>query len=145
LLIIGSGEEESSLRQMSGENVQFIGQVEDVVPYLQSSDFFVLPSAAEGLSNALLEALSVGLPCIATAVGGTPDVIVDGVNGLLIAPDKADELRTGLLKLLSDGSMRQRLGVQARETIQARYSLESTADQLASLYMRLAKKRMVTG
>jgi glycosyltransferase involved in cell wall biosynthesis len=145
LLIIGSGEEESSLRQMSGENVQFIGQVEDVVPYLQSSDFFVLPSAAEGLSNALLEALSVGLPCIATAVGGTPDVIVDGVNGLLIAPDKADELRTGLLKLLSDGSMRQRLGVQARETIQARYSLESTADQLASLYMRLAKKRMATG
>jgi glycosyltransferase involved in cell wall biosynthesis len=142
LLVIGSGEEESSLRQMSGENVQFVGQVEDVASYLQSSDFFVLPSAAEGLSNALLEALSVGLPCIATAVGGTPDVIVDGVNGLLITPDNADELRSALLKFLSDGSTRQRMGVQARETIQARYSLESTADQLASLYIRLAKKRM---
>jgi glycosyltransferase involved in cell wall biosynthesis len=142
LLIIGSGEEESRLRQMSGENVQFIGQVEDVTPYLQSSDFFVLPSAAEGLSNALLEALSVGLPCIATAVGGTPDVIVDGENGLLITPDKADELRAALLKLLSDDSLRQRMGEQARATIQARYSLENTADQLAALYMRLAKRRM---
>ena len=141
LLIIGSGEEESRLRQMGGENVKFIGQVEDVAPYLQSSDFLVLPSAAEGLSNALLEALAVGLPCIATAVGGTPDVIVDGVNGLLIAPDKADELRTAMLKLLSDGSIRQRMGEQARATIQARYSLESTADQLASLYMRLATGR----
>jgi glycosyltransferase involved in cell wall biosynthesis len=145
LLIIGSGGEESRLRQMSGENVQFIGQVEDVTPYLQASDFFVLPSAAEGLSNALLEALAVGLPCVATSVGGTPDVIVDGVNGLLIAPDNADELRIALLKILSDISMRQRMGIQARETIQSRYSLESTADRLAALYRRLAKKRMVTG
>lgn len=145
LLIIGSGAEETRLRQMSGENVQFIGQVEDVTPYLQSSDLFVLPSAAEGLSNALLEALAVGLPCIATAVGGTPDVIVDGVNGLLITPDKADELRTALLTFLSDDLIRRRMGEQARETIQACYSLESTADQLASLYMRLAKRRMDSG
>jgi glycosyltransferase involved in cell wall biosynthesis len=141
LLIIGSGEEDANLRRLSSENVQFIGQVEDVTAYLQSADIFVLPSAAEGLSNALLEALAVGLPCIATAVGGTPDVIVDEFNGLLIMPDRADELRYALSKLLSDTSLRQQIGIQARETIQTRYSLVSTADRLVSLYMHLAYEK----
>lgn len=141
LLIIGSGAEEASLRKISSDNVQFIGQVDDVTPYLQAADIFVLPSAAEGLSNALLEALAVGLPCVATSVGGTPDVIEDGVNGLLVEPDKPDELRTALVRLLSDSSMRLRLGLQARETIKTRYSLENTADQLFSLYTRLANGR----
>lgn len=141
LLIIGSGGEEARLRQMNVENVRFAGQVDDVAPYLQSSDFFVLPSAAEGLSNALLEALAVGLPCVATAVGGTPDVIVDGENGLLVAPDKPHDLQAALSKLLTNISMRQRMGKLARETILARYSLENTADRLAALYQRLAKER----
>jgi glycosyltransferase involved in cell wall biosynthesis len=141
LLIIGSGGEEARLRQMNVENVRFAGQVDDVAPYLQSSDFFVLPSTAEGLSNALLEALAVGLPCVATAVGGTPDVIVDGENGLLVAPDKPHDLQAALSKLLTNISMRQRMGKLARETILARYSLENTADRLAALYQRLAKER----
>lgn len=141
LLIIGSGGEEARLRQMNVGNVQFAGQVDDVAPYLQSSDFFVLPSAAEGLSNALLEALAVGLPCVATAVGGTPDVIVDGENGLLVAPDQPHDLQAALSKLLADIPMRQRMGKLARENILARYSLENTADRLAALYQRLAKER----
>jgi glycosyltransferase involved in cell wall biosynthesis len=139
LLIIGSGEEENKLRQMSSENVQFAGQVDDVVPYLKASDFFVLPSAAEGLSNALLEALSVGLPCIATAVGGTPDVIVDRHNGWLIPPDDPPSLHAALKTLLSNLPERQRLGGEARKTIQAGYSLENTANQLTVLYRQLAK------
>jgi glycosyltransferase involved in cell wall biosynthesis len=112
---------------------------------LQASDFFVLPSAAEGLSNALLEALAVGLPCAATAVGGTPDVVVDGGSGLLVQPDQPHKLRAALSALLADSGLRQRMGKQARETILARYSLENTADKLALLYRHLTKERKAKG
>jgi len=140
LVIAGSGEEENRLRQLAGGNVRFVGQVDDVVPYLQASDIFVLPSAAEGLSNAMLEALAVGLACVATSVGGTPDVIEDGVNGLLIPPEEPDELQSALAKLLADDALRCQIGQQARGTIQERYSLERTANKLVSLYTSLLKR-----
>ena len=104
LLVIGTGPEEAALRaqSMSVPGVKFTGEVIDALSYLQAADLFVLPSATEGLSNSLLEALSTGLPVIATAVGGTPDVIAHGENGYLIPPDDLPALKTGLANLLGD-------------------------------------------
>jgi glycosyltransferase involved in cell wall biosynthesis len=81
LLLLGAGKQEADLRQMAGDGIEFIGQVDDVLPYLQAADLFLLPSATEGLSNSMLEALSCGLPVIATTVGGAEDVLTHNENG----------------------------------------------------------------
>jgi len=139
LLIVGTGPEEARLRMqgMSVPGVQFTGPVNNTLSYLQAADLFVLPSTTEGLSNSLLEALSTGLPVLATSVGGTPDVISHGVNGYLIPPDDLTALKIGLTDLLSDAALSARLGIAGRQCILANFSLDSVATCLAALYQSL--------
>ncbi len=137
LLILGTGAEEATLRQTAGAGVQFLGRIEDVVPYLQAADLFVLPSATEGLPNALLEALATGLPAIATAVGGTPDVINHQDTGWLISPDTPSALQEAMLTLLGDVTYRSKLGCQGREQVAKEYALPATAERLRVLYDKL--------
>lgn len=137
LLIVGAGQEQARLEAMRVEGVQFTGQVEDAVPYLQAADLFVLPSSTEGLSNSMLEAMSCGLPVLATAVGGAPDVIEHRGNGWLIRAEDIDSLRQGLDVLLGDDALRFSLGSQARQRILAGFSLDSVARHLAGLYQQL--------
>jgi glycosyltransferase involved in cell wall biosynthesis len=136
LLIVGTGAEEARLRaqSLSVPGVQFTGQVNDALRYLQAADLFVLPSATEGLSNSLLEALSTGLPVLATSVGGTPDVISHGVNGYLIPPDDLPALKNGLTTLLADRALRASLGMEGRQRILKDFSLDSIATRLDALY-----------
>jgi glycosyltransferase involved in cell wall biosynthesis len=141
LLIMGQGEEEPRLREMSVDGAQFTGQVEDAVPYLQAADLFALPSSTEGLSNSMLEAMSCGLPVLATTVGGAPDVIEHKVNGYLIPPDDVDALQRGVETLLGDGTLRFTLGSNARQRILSDFSLDSVARRLATLYQRLLTAR----
>lgn len=140
LVLAGSGSEEKRLRKQAGEGVFFPGTVADVVPYLQSADIFVLPSATEGLSNSLLEAMGCGLPAIATRVGGATDLIEHGKNGWLIEPDNPEQLEEALTTLLNDSTLRERLGVAARQEIEQDYSLVCAAERLASLYATLTKE-----
>lgn len=140
LLIVGEGSEEQRLREMHVDGVQFIGQVNDAIPYLQAADLFVLPSSTEGLSNSMLEAMSCRLPVLATSVGGAPDVIQHNVNGCLIPPDDVDALQNGLEILLADEAFRFTLGSNARARIVSDFSLDSVTERLASLYGRLLKK-----
>jgi Glycosyltransferase len=139
LLVVGAGPEETRLRTQSVSiaGVRFTGQVNDSRRYLQAADVFVLPSATEGLSNSLLEALSAGLPVLATSVGGTPDVISHGKNGYLIPPDDLPALKLGLTTLLSDPTLRARLGNGGRQRILTDYSLDSVAMRLDVLYSSL--------
>ena len=141
LLIVGEGSEERRLREMYVNGTQFTGQVSDAVPYLQAADLFVLPSSTEGLSNSMLEAMSCGLPVLATTVGGASDVIEHGVSGYLIPPDDLDSLQSGLQTLLADGTLRFRLGSNARARILSDFSLDTVAERLASLYDRLIHSR----
>lgn len=137
LLILGTGVEEVRLKQMAGTGILFVGQVQNVVHYLQASDVFVLPSAREGLSNALLEALATGLPVIATTVGGNVDVIHHRQNGWLIPPDTPSALQEAVLALLNDPSCRENLGHQGREHVIENYALPATAKALRALYDQL--------
>ena len=139
LLLVGTGEEEAALKEMAGEGIIFAGRTEDVVPYLQAADLFILPSATEGLSNALLEALAVGLPAIATRVGGAPDVIDHGQSGWLIPPDQPESLQEAVLTLLADDAQRTQLGQNGRQVIEKRYSLRATAASLNQLYQKLLR------
>lgn len=139
LLVVGTGEEEGGLRRRGASigGVQFTGQVNDTMRYLQAADLFVLPSATEGLSNSMLEALSTGLPVLATSVGGTPDVISHGVNGYLIPADDLAALKNGLITLMADEPLRARLGREGRQRILKDFSLDSVAIRLGNLYHRL--------
>ncbi len=141
LVIVGSGPEESRLKELSVAGVQFVGESSNPVRYLQAADLFVLPSSTEGLSGSLLEAMSTGIPVLATSVGGTPDVIQNGLNGYLISSDNLDQLKQGLQILLSDHDLRKRLGSNARLRILSNYSMDLDAERLASLYHRLLETR----
>lgn len=145
LLIVGEGEQEQTLKKMQVEGVQFTGQVQEAVPYLQAADVFVLPSSTEGLSNSMLEAMSCGLPVLATTVGGAPDIIQHNVSGCLIPPDDVNALQRGLETLLADGALCRTLGSNARQRILSDFSLDSVAERLASLYQRLLDESKLRG
>jgi glycosyltransferase involved in cell wall biosynthesis len=137
LVVMGTGPEEARLRQAAGEGVRFAGRIDDVVPYLQAADLFVLPSAAEGLSVALLEALSVGLPVVITSVGGARDVVTHGDNGWLVPPDDLPALQQAVCTLLGDVALRVGLGCRGRERVIARFSLPAVSQQTSNLYATL--------
>lgn len=140
LLVLGTGEEEKTLKQQAGDGIIFLGSVDDVSPYLQSADIFVLPSATEGLSNALLEGMSSGLPAIATKVGGAMDVITSNQNGLLIQPDNPEQLKKTLIKVLNDDDLRTHLGLEARKKIVDEYDIVNVATRLRNLYTQVVMK-----
>jgi L-malate glycosyltransferase len=117
--------------------VRFVERTEDVASYLQASDVFALPSAREGLSNALLEAMAAALPCVAGRIPGGGDVIEDGVNGFLIAPEDTSALADVLARLKS-APLRSTVGARARATIVERFSLPMIADRYFTLYSELA-------
>lgn len=143
LLLLGNGPEEQRLRDMNVEQVIFGGRVDDVTPYLRAADIFVLPSATEGLSNSLLEGMAAGLPAIATAVGGAPDVIQHGKSGWLIDPQDPHDLKAALLALLSKPALRAALGRKGRERVEAQYSLETVAARHVALYQSLADQAKI--
>jgi glycosyltransferase involved in cell wall biosynthesis len=101
----------------------------------------VLPSHSEGVSLALLEAMAAGLPVIATAVGGIPEVVTDGTNGLLIPPRNPEALARALDRLLADPDFARRLGEQARAEAEAHHSLERLGREINEIYGELSGSR----
>jgi len=121
--------------------VHFLGSRRDVPDLLQAMDVFVLPSYNEGLSLALLEAMAAGLPVIATAVGGTPEVVTDGVTGLLIPPRDAAALAGALERLLADPAWAKQLGENARDHVREHYSLDRLGREINEIYEELVEKK----
>lgn len=103
---------------------------------LASATVFALPSRAEGLPMALLEAMSWSLPAIASSVGGIPRLLQHEVSGLLIAPGDLAGLSAGLATLIADPARGMRMGGAARDFVAAGYSLEASVEQLAAVYRR---------
>jgi glycosyltransferase involved in cell wall biosynthesis len=85
---------------------------------LSTSDVYVLPSLNEGLPMGMLEAMSWGLAVVTTPVGGIPEVVIDGLNGLLVPPKDEDALTAAMTRLIEDASLRERLALAARSTAQ---------------------------
>jgi glycosyltransferase involved in cell wall biosynthesis len=105
---------------------------------LARASVFCLPSHAEGLPMAMLEAMAAGRAVVASSVGGIPETIVDGDNGLLVPPRDEEALARALAQLLGDEALRTRLAERARATIAQHYSTEVVCGQLSALYRELA-------
>jgi glycosyltransferase involved in cell wall biosynthesis len=146
LLVVGQGPERGKLEKLAasldlGTSLQFLGQVEPVLPYLQASDVFVLPSFFEGLSNALLEAMACGLAVVTTNIGGTCEVVQSGVDGLLVEPGDAPALAVSLSQVLGDATLAQQLGAAARQRVEAEYTADRAIARYAAVYARFATRR----
>ena len=142
LLILADGPEKNHIRKTIkrlglADAVLLIPAVDDVVPYLHAADLFILPSAFEGLSNSLLEAMACGLPVISTSVGGSADCIEDGVNGLLVEYSNEDHLSGAIAGVLGDAGLAARLGRNARETVEKNHAMDTIADRYLKLYRTL--------
>lgn len=112
---------------------------------LAAATVFVLPSYAEGLPMALLEAMSYALPVITTPVGGIPGVIRHGENGLLVEPGDVAGLTNALAALLADPAERARLGAATRLTVEQRFSQDAAIDRLAAVYRRFGVRTAERG
>jgi glycosyltransferase involved in cell wall biosynthesis len=121
--------------------VRFAGQRQDIRRWLPFFDLFVLPSAWEGLSQALLEAMAAGLPVAATAVGGNPEAVLEGETGLLIPPGDPTALASAIARLAQDPALRQRMGVAGRRRVEAHFDQAKTVQELGSLYEDLLNVR----
>lgn len=119
-------------------SVLFVERTDEVSSYLQASDIFAVPSSREGLSNAVLEAMSTGLPCVVGAIPGVSDaVIASGDNGFIVPLADADALHVVLTRLLSSESERASVGRHARETILGRFGIDAVADRYFTVYAQL--------
>ncbi len=142
LRFIGEGPMEPQLRALADRlgvaaDVCFLGRRDDVAAYLDDADVFVLPSHAEGLSNALLEAMACGVPPVVSDVPGNRDVVVDGVNGLLATAGDPARLARALERVLGNRALRERIGAAARATTTRTYSVDAVADRYRRLYATL--------
>jgi glycosyltransferase involved in cell wall biosynthesis len=127
------------------DSILFLGQLNQVPELLNMSDVFLLPSRSEGFSNALLEAMAAGVPCVATAVGGNPEVVIDGVTGYLVPKDDHASLADRILTLLQNPNLRHQMGFAARSRIMKHFTVEIMASQVISAYDRLLKLKCGDG
>ena len=121
-----------------GDRFTFLGQRDDVLRLMTGADVFVLASHHEGLPVALMEAMSVGLPVVATAVGGVPKFVADSEEGLLVAPGRPDLLAEALVRVCSDSELRRRLGEGAKRKSTV-FDVRSASAKIEDIYRRLVE------
>jgi glycosyltransferase involved in cell wall biosynthesis len=148
LAIVGDGPERAALETLADTlgvagRIHWTGHRRDVPTLLPAFDLYVQPSLHEGMSNTILEAMAAGLPVVATAVGGTPEVVDDGVTGLLVPPRDPDALAGVIVRLLRDLDLRRKMGRAGQERVRRHFSLEQMVRQTQALYERLLKTRGV--
>src|SRR3989344_4270829 len=138
LLIVGEGEESKNLENMAHNlgisgSVNFKGFVDNARSLLSSFDIFCMPSRSEAMPYTLLEAGLAELPVIATPVGGIPEIIESGINGVLVPPEDSEALFSTLILLAEDDALRKRLGTNLRASIQENFSFEKMLEQTFAL------------
>jgi glycosyltransferase involved in cell wall biosynthesis len=124
--------------------VAFHGYVADVAPILRACDMAVLPSRYESFPASLLEAMAARLPIVATTVGGIPEMITDGTEGLLVPPDDVDALARAIGRLAANWALRHAMGAAARSRVERQFTIGHMVRRLEDVYTALAEGRAVT-
>lgn len=142
LVLVGDGPEYAALVKLAdelqiGEDMLFAGNQPDVKRYLHAADLFVLPSESEGMSNALMEAMASGLPCIATPVGASPSLLAFGDCGILAPVGDEKGLANVLIELARNPNRRLQMGNAARKRVIAEYDFSVVGSRYEALYREL--------
>jgi glycosyltransferase involved in cell wall biosynthesis len=148
-LIVGRVLEMECFQELQGmvrtlgleKNVRFLGTVENVCPLLQECNIFCLPSRSEGFSNALIEAMACGLPCVATDAGGNVEAVEEGRNGFIVPTEDPATLADRLLKLLTEPALAAKMGAAGRDIAQARFGSQRMIERLTAIYGELLAAR----
>jgi glycosyltransferase involved in cell wall biosynthesis len=143
---IGQGPDERAIatlhRELAlGERFQLLGYREDAVRVMSGFDIFCLPSRHEGLPVAVMEAIALGLPVVATAVGGVPELVRDGCEAVLLEPGEPERLAGALIELVDDPPRREAMARAARERSHD-FALDRSVRRVAAIYDRLAATRV---
>ena len=143
-VLIGDGEKRSEFQLKVSElgldpNFLFLGSRQNVSEILACCDIAVLPSQAEGFSNALLEYMAIGLPTVATDVGGNPEVIENGITGLLVRPSDPTALAAAISSLLENPHFAAQLGAAGRERVRRHFDFAQLTSNVDALYTELLK------
>jgi len=139
LLIVGSGKDEKPLKKIAedlGIKALFLGERDDVAEILRVMDVFVLPSLSEGFPVVILEAMAAGLPVVATDVGGSREVVLDGKTGFLVEPGNPDKLAEKIKELLENDEMRKKFGEAGFKRVKEKFSIDRTVDGIESLWTK---------
>jgi glycosyltransferase involved in cell wall biosynthesis len=142
-LLVGDGPERAALEKQVQSlgleaRVTFAGSHADIRPFLEAADLFVLPSEAEGISNALLEAMSAGITCLATPVGGSSEVLDRGQCGVLLPLNDPFAWGQAFVELGNDLQRRELLGAAARQRILSHYDFSVVGAQYETLYQQMS-------
>lgn len=142
--IAGDGPQMDSLKVLAqelriSERVTFLGwqSREELTQWYHHSNLFLFPSRHEGMPNAVLEAMSSGLPVVATKIAGNEELVLDGVTGLLVNAEDVDSLRDGLRRLIVEEKMRMQMGLASRRRVVEEYSWENVARQYSDLLEKI--------
>lgn len=143
LRLVGAGPDHDALADLIarlglGDAVTLEGGVNQdrIRAYYESADLFALPSYAEGLPVVLMEAMAMGIACVSTHINGIPELIEDGVSGVLIAPSDITGLANALERLILDSALRQQLAETGRLRVLKQYDLNANLVELAELFRR---------
>jgi L-malate glycosyltransferase len=148
LVLVGDGPEMPGAKAQIAaagleQDVEYAGEVHDVVGLFAAADLFLLPSATESFGLAALEAMACEVPVIASRVGGLPEVIDDGINGFLHDPDDLDGMVASAVRLLTDDDLHRRIGRAAREVAVERFSADRVVPQYEAAYEQLLQAETV--
>jgi len=141
LAAAGAGEQRPALEARAAElgladRVRFVGKVDHdrVGRWMAAGDLFVLPSLSEGLPTVVCEAMNCGVPVVATAVDGTPEIVRDGETGILVPPGDAPALAAALARILDDPALAERMGAEALRVGRAEYTWTANAATMEEIY-----------
>jgi glycosyltransferase involved in cell wall biosynthesis len=142
LRLVGSGPDETSLREhaarsTAAECMVFEGAINQdrIRDFYAAADAFCLPSFAEGLPVVLMEAMAMELPCVTTQIAGIPELIRDGVDGLLVPPSDLDALVKALARLMDNAELREQIGKSGRARVVEHYDLRRSVERLAAIFV----------
>lgn len=145
-LVVGGGRLQGELEVLAAslqirDKVIFTGPHDEPYSLIKSFDIGVLASDSEGLSNAILEYMAAAIPVVATAVGGNPELVQDGVNGYLVAPGNPEALGDAVIRLLADPGLRRRFGAAGRALVDSRFAWEKRIIEVENYYAGLVNTR----
>jgi len=146
LVLAGEGPMQERMEQLAAElaiadRVHFLGHREDVPDLLGAADLVLLTSSSEGVPQAVTQALGLGVPVVATAVGGVPELVIHERTGLLVPPENAQATAEAIARLADDPVLAARLGEEGRRHVMAEFSLEAMLDKTECLYRTLLEKK----